>query len=202
MAEAVELGRFVLLDRVGFNGETWFLRRALRQLGSQLPALRAVLSFSDPLRRVTAAGVEVTPGHVGQIYQALSAGYMGIGDKRRHYMARSSGMFFSPRAMQKIRAQSRGHEYATRMLLDMGAPAREVGEEPAAWLMRALHSEAFVPVQHPGNHAYVWSLHTPPRRMTREGPSRGAPPVTVVSAPASRHPYPRKQKDNHEATAS
>src|SRR5262249_47271110 len=67
--DGVELGRFVLLDEVEGNGETWFLARAFAELRRAL-SVRAVLSFSDPMPRITADGREFCPGHVGVIYQA------------------------------------------------------------------------------------------------------------------------------------
>lgn len=59
---AVELGRFVLLDDVEANGETWFLARCFEQLKRE--GLRGVVSFSDPLARTNAAGVRIFPGHI------------------------------------------------------------------------------------------------------------------------------------------
>lgn len=44
--ESVELGRFVLLDDVPGNGETWFLARCIDVLRKR--ELRGVVAFSDP----------------------------------------------------------------------------------------------------------------------------------------------------------
>lgn len=171
--EGVELGRFVLLDEVGFNGESWFLARALRVLAAEIPTVRAVVSFSDPLPRHTASGVTVTPGHVGTIYQALNASYRGRTKPRTHYLG-ADGRFLSERALSKIRSEERGWEYASRDLVGAGAAPRLPGEEPAAWLARVLPS--FQKVQHPGNHAYTWALS-----------ARGR-----IGAEPSALPYPRR----------
>src|ERR1700761_2642782 len=80
-AESLELGRFVLLDQVGFNGESWFLARAFQLAAAA--GVRGVVSFSDPMARTTAAGQVVFPGHIGRIYQAASATYCGRGTARR-----------------------------------------------------------------------------------------------------------------------
>src|SRR5512135_2698121 len=72
--QRVELGRFVLLDRVKGNGETWFLSRCLKLLA--LENVFGVVSFSDPVPRPTLAGKVVMPGHVGTIYQAANASYL------------------------------------------------------------------------------------------------------------------------------
>lgn len=78
---SVELGRFVLLDDVPGNGETWFLARTFELLRAQ--GLAGVVSFSDPTPRATATGRVVFPGHIGTIYQAHNAVYLGRGTARR-----------------------------------------------------------------------------------------------------------------------
>lgn len=168
--EGVELGRFVLFDDVPGNGESWFLARAFRALRAQLPDVRAVLSYSDPLPRHTVAGALVTPGHVGVIYQAFNARYHGTGSARSLYLD-DAGRVVSPRAFDKIRNAESGWEGAARRLVASGAPTRAVGEEPAAWLKRVKSS--LRAVRHPGNHVYTWALD-------------GAPGV------ADLHPYPRR----------
>src|SRR5262249_30712494 len=45
-AESLELGRFVLADRVPGNGESWFLGRVFRLAARE--GIRGVVSFSDP----------------------------------------------------------------------------------------------------------------------------------------------------------
>jgi hypothetical protein len=64
--ESVELGRFVLLDEVPFNGETWMLGQC----------------FSDPFPRTDSSGREVFRGHLGTIYRAHNARYLGRGTPR------------------------------------------------------------------------------------------------------------------------
>lgn len=167
----VELGRFVLLDDVPGNGESWFLARAFRALRAQLPDVRAVLSYSDPLPRHTATGALITPGHVGVIYQAFNARYHGTGSARTLYLD-DAGRAISPRALDKIRNTERGWEGAARRLVAAGAPLRQPHEEPAAWLERV--RTTLRAVRHPGNHVYTWALD-------------GAEPAAAVC------PYPRKE---------
>lgn len=64
--EAVELGRFVLLDSVPGNGESWFLARCFEQLRAQ--RLFGVVSFSDPMPRTAVDGTRIFPGHIGTVY--------------------------------------------------------------------------------------------------------------------------------------
>jgi hypothetical protein len=67
--ESLELGRFVLADRVPGNGETWFLARVFRLAARE--GIRGVVSFSDPVARCDAAGKVTFPGHAGGIYHNI-----------------------------------------------------------------------------------------------------------------------------------
>lgn len=153
--EGAELGRFVLLDDVPFNGETWFLRRVFGALRQELPKVRALVSYSDPERRVTVDGRVVIPGHVGTIYQAKGARYVGR-SKAETNLLDGDGRVFPRRSLRKIAREERGGEGATRRLLALGAPVRRVGEAPAAWLSRVLASGVLRACRHPGNHVYLF----------------------------------------------
>lgn len=157
----VDLGRFVLLDEVPGNGETWFLARCFERLRKE--GLCGVVSFSDPLPRRTAEGQIVMPGHVGTIYQAHNARYLQR-SKPKTLLLTPTGKVFSPRAYSKLRAADAGWRYAARQLLQEGAPpcpALEKSEVPPrehlrAWLARALASGVLRKRPHPGNHKYRW----------------------------------------------
>ncbi|MDH5279566.1 MAG: hypothetical protein OEW52_00285 [Thermoleophilia bacterium] len=155
--EAVELGRFVLLDEVPGNGETWFLARAFDLLRAE--GIRGVVSFSDPTPRTNAAGRVIFPGHVGTIYQAHNARFLGRGDARTLKLL-PDGRVFSNRAEQKIRAGSRGWRYASDQLVAHGAGVLEEGadrEARLAWLERWTGALTR-PLRHPGNLRYAWPL--------------------------------------------
>lgn len=158
---SVELGRFVLLDDVPANGETWFLARAFEGLRAE--GLGGVVSFSDPIARTRADGSAIFPGHVGTIYQAANAVYLGRG-KRQILRLLPDGRVFSHRAVTKIRAGDRGWRAAALELERLGAgEAPEEREPRATWLADAL--EALTrPLRHPGNHKYAWSLARATRR--------------------------------------
>jgi hypothetical protein len=152
--EAVELGRFVLLDDVEGNGETWFLARCFREL--RRLELRGVVSFSDPMPRTSAAGIRVFPGHVGTIYQAHNGRYLGRGTARTLRLL-PDGSVLNARTVQKIRTGERGWRYAAEQLTRAGAPA--VPTDPAArlrWLQGALGG--LRTLSHPGNHRYAWAF--------------------------------------------
>lgn len=173
-SHGVELGRFVLLDDVPGNGETWFLARAFSALQAELPEIRAVLSYSDPMPRQDASGRLVMPGHVGTIYQAHNGLYRGRSSARTLYLDRR-GRIMSPRTMSKLRGGERGADGAYQQLLEAGAPPRGFGEPPREYLARALASEAFTRFRHRGNHAYVWGLDRATLRALRATPSAPYP---------------------------
>src|SRR5690606_11047103 len=75
-ADGAELGRFVCLPSVRFNGESWFLARAFRLLRAE-KGVAGVVSFADPLERRTAWGELAKRAHWGTIYQASNALYAG-----------------------------------------------------------------------------------------------------------------------------
>lgn len=124
--DSVELGRFVLLDEVPANGETWFLGRAFQLLRRE--GLRGVVSFADPLPRRAADGTVTTPGHVGTIYQAFNGVYLGRATPRTLHLL-PDGSTFSDRAASKVRRGERGWRYAVAQLVAAGAPPPPEGTQ-------------------------------------------------------------------------
>ncbi len=153
-AESLELGRFVLVDAVPANGESWFLAQAFRLAAAA--GIRGVVSFSDPVARRDAAGRLVFPGHVGTIYQASNAIYAGRGTARSLLLL-PDGRVLSDRALAKVRAQHRGHAYVETLLCAYGAPPRR-GADPSEWLTQALVAAGIRRLRHPGNHRYLFRL--------------------------------------------
>lgn len=162
--QSVELGRFVLLPDVAFNGETWFLARASKLLARE-KGIRALLSFADPLER-RCGELLVKPCHYGTIYQATNALYVGRATPRTHLVG-PDGRPVSARALSKITSHDRGWEYATRQLEAVGAPARAVGEDGKSYLARVRATPGFTNRRHPGNHAYVFGLDDVARATLR-----------------------------------
>lgn len=156
-----ELGRFVLLDRVPANGETWFLGRCFEQLRDE--GVAGVVSFSDPVPRTDEDGVVTFAGHVGTIYQAHNATYLGR-SKRETKLLLPDGRVICGRTLTKIRKRERGVEYSGRILTDYGATPLTSNEDPRAWVKRwtALLTRPFV---HGGNHKYAWMLRGRDRRF-------------------------------------
>jgi hypothetical protein len=152
--DGIELGRFVLLDRVPFNAETWFLRRAFTLIRQELKVV-GVVAYSDPVRREALDGSTVMPGHVGTIYKAFNGAYLGRGSPRT-LLLDAAGRVFSARALSKIRNEERGIDYALRQLVEAGAPVRLKHENPRVYVARVLASDCFRRIPHPGNHVYAW----------------------------------------------
>lgn len=163
-SRGVELGRFVLAPEVEGNAESFFGARALRLLGDTLPDVEGVLSYSDPLERADAAGVVVKPGHIGTIYQALGANYLGTSAARWLLLARD-GSVLSERTVSKVRGEERGDGGAYKMMCRAGLGERVAMESGAAYVERAIREALSAGVlrriKHTGNHIYTFSLRGP-----------------------------------------
>jgi hypothetical protein len=157
--DGLELGRFVLLDEVPGNGETWFLGRCFRCLRQE--GFAGVVSFSDPCQRTNQHGELCFGGHYGCIYQSHNAVYLGRSTPRTLKLL-PDGSVLSPRAMQKVRAGEKGVGYAVALLCRFGAasPASWEPDELTAWLRHWTHPSQGLcrDVRHRGNHKYAWSL--------------------------------------------
>lgn len=160
--DSVELGRFVLLDQVPANGETWFLARCFELLRGDLVG---VVSFSDPMPRRSSAGVVVFPGHVGTIYQAFNGAYLGRATARTLRLL-ADGRVLSARALQKVRTRERGWAYVVEQLVAAGAPRPRPDQlqDLRPWLSAVLPLVSRT-VRHPGNYRYAWALERSARRF-------------------------------------
>lgn len=127
--DSIELGRFVLLDEVMSNAETFFLARCRELLRRE--GLRGLVSFADDHPRTTAAGTILFRGHRGQIYQAGAFSFIGRGARKTLYVF-PDGTTLERRAISKIRNRETGFRYACAILIDRGAD--EPGKDPRAWL--------------------------------------------------------------------
>ena len=175
-AEALELGRFVLLDPEPGNTESWFLARVFEQ--AQAAGVAGVVSFSDPQPRQTSSGVLVA-GHVGTIYQATNALYLGRATPR-YLTLLPDGTVLNDRAAQKIRRQEKGSRYGEQLLVDHGAQPMAHGDDPARWLQQALAQIGARRQFHRGNHRYAFTLGRSRRERAQ---------VRVAMDPV---PYPKR----------
>ncbi len=150
--DSMELGRFVLLPVARFNAETWFLGRTFELLRRE--GFRGIVSRSDPEPRTNGVGDVIFPGHIGTIYQAHNAVYLGRAPTRTIRLL-PDGTVMSARAIQKIRSGDQGHRYAIDLLVAAGAtpPSGDVRE----WLRQELPKVTRT-LRHNGNHKYAWAL--------------------------------------------
>jgi hypothetical protein len=153
--ESVELGRFVLADSVPANGETWFLGRAFEELRRQ--GFVGVVSFSDPHPRSSSFGNVIFGGHVGTIYQAHNAIYLGR-SKSEDIRLLDDGSVLTRRAISKLLHRERGHVYVAEHVERCSGP-RLLGEDTRAWIDRVTRRS-----RHPGNLKYAWALRPRDRR--------------------------------------
>ena len=153
----VELGRLVLLDAVPANGESWFLGQAFQVVRQELPEVRAIVAYSDPLERTTADGSVIKRGHVGTIYHAHNAVPLGRGRSETLILA-PTGEVVSRRALSKLRNGEQGEAYAYRQLQTWGAPKRQPLESGRAYVKRALAEGPFRRLRHPGNFRFGWAV--------------------------------------------
>ena len=171
--DSMELGRLVLLDDVQANGESWFVARCFDLLRRE--GVVGIVSFSDPVERRRTDGSVIFPGHVGCLYQALNAVYLGRG-KPRILRIFPDGVVLSDRTISKIRSQEKGWLGGVRLLEQYGAEplagiqARKqdwspreivaptvIAADPREWL-KVWVPRITTPLRHTGNHKYVFAL--------------------------------------------
>ena len=159
--QSLELGRFVLLDEVPGNGESYFLgrtfdllRRATDPKTGELLHMQGVVSFSDPTTRTTSDGALVFAGHLGTIYAAHNATYVGRATPRTLRLW-PDGHVVNSRRLQKIRSGEKGSKPAIQEIRSFGAD--EIWDDRAAWLNHWLN-RLTRRLHHPGNHKYLWGL--------------------------------------------
>ncbi len=172
IGEAVTLGRFVLVDSVPGNGESWFLARCFEQLRAK--GITAIESCSDPEPRAACDGRIIHRGHVGTIYCATNGHYVGKTNPATLWLL-PDGTVFSNRASGKLKRGERNQSSPISQLVRNGADEPRNDEELAAW-MELWRPQLTRKKRHHGNHRYIWCLD---RRRRRE----------VLAAPAL--PYPK-----------
>jgi hypothetical protein len=170
-----ELGRFVLLDHVGSNAETWFLAKARSRLArakrtsptasmASKPVHPLIISYSDPVPRSNARGDICFRGHFGKIYQGEKDGgantgmglYTGRGAAKTMWLTQD-GSCFVDRILNKLKNGETGEQYVQALLLKHGAPRRDALEPGSHYVTRALREGPFRLVRHRGNHRYIFT---------------------------------------------
>lgn len=156
----VALSRFVLLDQVEANAESWFIARCHELL--RRTDVRGIVSFSDPFPRTNRAGEQTFAGHVGCIYQATNAVYVGR-SRAETKLLFPDGTMVAGRSKSKLASRDKGAGAFARTLEQHGAPPLRPWDDMVtyvkAWLPLITR-----PIRHTGNHKYVWALHRRDRK--------------------------------------
>lgn len=153
-ADGLELGRFLLLDEIGFNAESWFLARCREVLRREYVG---VVMFSDDQCRLDERGEKVFAGHLGKIYASTGSTFLGRGTPRVLRLL-PDGTTFNDRTISKIRKNESGCQYAAGILERFGAaPLPEDPSERPAWLTLWLN-RLTRPLKHTGCLKYAWSF--------------------------------------------
>jgi len=152
--DSVELGRFVLLDEVKANAESFFFTRCKTLLKRE--GLRGIVAFADSTPRSDIYGNICAPGHLGTVYQSTMAAYL-LRSAPRTLRILPNGTVLSPRAISKIKTRQRGWRYASQILVAAGATAPKQDEDLSKWLDQWI-PQLTRPLRHPGNHRYAWQL--------------------------------------------
>lgn len=162
-ASGLILSRFLLLEEVPGNGETWFLARCFD--GLKREGLTGVVSYSDPIKRTNRHGQTVFAGHIGNIYQAHNGIYLGR-SKPGVELLFPDGTTLDQRSLSKLRGYGNGRTKSiqgwngvVRRLVAQGAdePADSNRETVKEWSNHWV-AKLTKPVDHPGKHKYAWCL--------------------------------------------
>lgn len=162
------------------------------------------------------------PGHVGIIYQASNAIYLGRTRPERIVML-PDGSVLHRRSLQKVIGQESGHEYVERSLVERGARPPRPFEPARDWLFAGLADLGAVEVRHLGKHRYAVPIGSPARRrnlrigrpscpypevVDRPPPTRGrrrsaaGPPTKRSRRADARNPNPNRREKNQMTSDS
>lgn len=153
--EAIEMGRFVLLDSAPFNSESWFFARCRELLTRD--GFSGIISFADDFPRTNAVGETIFVGHLGICYQASNGIYVGRGCPSRSFLL-PDGSVLSPRAVSKVRNSEVGSDYVCRRLAIFAKSEMPIETDTRKiWFERELKVQSRI-MRHPGNHKFLWKL--------------------------------------------
>ncbi|MCL3999103.1 Mom family adenine methylcarbamoylation protein [Streptomyces lavenduligriseus] len=154
--EALEMSRVCLSPSVASNGESFAVAGALRLAAGH--GVRGVVTYADPVARLRTLPDGRTAGsprgHLGIIYQALSATYTGRSTARTVTVL-PDGQVLPARSIAKFVAGDRGADGFERRIVALGASERPAGAGRRAWLHSALEQIGARRSRHPGTHRYA-----------------------------------------------
>ncbi|MFJ3946115.1 Mom family adenine methylcarbamoylation protein [Streptomyces griseoaurantiacus] len=189
-SEALEMSRVCLSPSVASNGESFAVAAALRLAAGH--GVRGVVTYADPVARLRTLPDGRTAGsphgHLGVIYQALSATYTGRSSARTVTVL-PDGQVLPARSIAKFVAGDRGADGFERRIRALGATARPAGADRRTWLRTALEQIGARRQRHPGTHKYALAV----------GRNRGERSRAVFGMPAL--PYPKWEADRRPSGA-
>jgi hypothetical protein len=140
---------------VASNGESFAVAGALRLAAGR--GVRGVVTYADPVARLRTLPDGRTTGsprgHLGIIYQALSATYTGRSTART-VIVLPDGQVLPARSIAKFVAGDRGADGFERRIVALGASERPAGAGRRAWLHNALEQIGARRSRHPGTHRF------------------------------------------------
>lgn len=173
--QGTTLARFILLNDVAGNGETFFLSRAIQLLRQAKPAIIGMASFSDP-----------NNGHIGQVYQAASARHVAVTKPRYGYHI--AGLSIADRTISKIANEESGADGAIRRLVDMGCPPPRSQEALRTWLERLQAGGSIQRMKRQPLFVYSFAFTKAAKAKLRQLPTLPYPTIHALRAlPAGRH---------------
>jgi hypothetical protein len=111
-----ELHRLHIIDGTPKNTESWFISRCIRSLKTDMPEIKIVISFADPME-----------GHVGMIYQATNALYYGTS---------GNATFFVDRCGRVRHPRQSGKNITSSDAAKMGwIPTKRKGKHRYLWIL-------------------------------------------------------------------
>ncbi len=150
------MSRVCLSPSVASNGESFAVAAALRLAAGH--GVRGVVTYADPVPRLRTLSDGRTAGsprgHLGIIYQALSATYTGRSTART-VIVLPDGQVLPARSIAKFVAGDRGADGFERRIVALGASERPAGAGRRAWLHNALEQIGARRSRHPGTHRYA-----------------------------------------------
>lgn len=149
------MSRVCLSPSVASNGESFAVAGALR-LAAGHGVRGGVVTYADPVARLRTLPDGRTAGsprgHLGIIYQALSATYTGRSTART-VIVPPDGQVLPARSMKFV-ASDRGADGFERRIVALGASERPAGAGRRAWLHSALEQIGARRSRHPGTHRF------------------------------------------------
>lgn len=157
----VELSRLILKEGLGRNSASWFISQANKFLKLEMPFIKGIVTYADPFTLTDCIGNVTKTGHLGHVYQATNATYLGK-TTPKYILVDKSGVVFNQRGLSKITCpkQGRGVERHVRKVL--GIARRKETVDVKVWLndsiTEAISNGTLRKIKHPGLHVYGYDL--------------------------------------------